>query len=85
MFFFFSLHVHNFSLYSCYNTIIRRIGGLQMKLKTARQMARISVGKMSLYMHVPRAVINLWESGKMDITDEQKNRYFEIIKNCTQS
>lgn len=56
-----------------------------MKLKTARQMARISVGKMSLYMHVPRAVINLWESGKMDITDEQKNRYFEIIKNCTQS
>lgn len=50
-----------------------------MDLKTMRCKARITIAKMGLYMKVPRAMISLWESGKIQMTQGEYDRYLRII------
>lgn len=55
------------------------LGGIHMDLKTMRCKARITIAKMGLYMKVPRAMIPLWESGKIQMTQGEYDRYLRII------
>ena len=55
------------------------LGGIHMDLKAMRCKARITIAKMGLYMRVPRAMIPLWESGKIQMTQGEYDKYLKII------
>lgn len=55
------------------------MGGIHMDLKTMRCKAKITIAKMGLYMKVPRAMIPLWESGKIQMTQSEYDKYLKII------
>lgn len=55
------------------------LGGIHMDLKTMRCKARITIAKMGLYMKVPRAMIPLWESGKIQMTQREYDKYLQIL------
>lgn len=55
------------------------LGGIHMDLKTMRRNAGITIAKMGLYMRVPRVMIPLWESGKIQMTQGEYDRYLRII------
>lgn len=51
-----------------------------MDLKAMRCKARITIAKMGLYMKVPRAMIPLWESGKIQMTQSDYDKYLQILR-----
>lgn len=63
--------------YPIYDTML--MGGIHMDLKTMRCKARITIAKMGLYMKVPRAMISLWESGKVQMTQREYDKYLQIL------
>lgn len=63
--------------YPVYDMMI--LGGIHMDLKTMRCKARITIAKMGLYMKVPRAMIPLWESGKIQMTQREYDKYLQIL------
>ena len=50
-----------------------------MDLKKMRCKSKITIAKMSLYMHVPRKMISLWESGEIPMTPDEYEKYIRIL------